>query len=167
MNAQRPYCFRPITYHTGPTSSPGRPQLRNRRGVPRLSILDGLVAATMLICTIWYLQQWAKSTGWFGMSNDANRGYKKGTSTLLWWIGLDTKIKMLPKIEVPYIYDICAWSPQIQPAGYHISSWSIYVFWSLYYIYQLLKKKHTIATTAKITALKWYHLIPTTHLLRV
>ena len=66
---------------------------------------------------------------------------------------------MLPKIEVPYINDICAWSPQIQPAGYHISSWSIYVFWSLYYIYQLLKKKHTIATTAKLRLwndTKWF-----------
>ena len=40
--------------------------------------------------------------------------------------------------------------------GDHISSWTIYVFWSLYCIY--VAKEHYIATTAKLRSLKW--LIP-------
>ena len=39
-----------------------------------------------------------------------------------------------------YGYDCCAWSPSIQPAGYHRSSRTIYVFWPFYCLYQLLHK---------------------------
>ena len=53
-----------------------------------------------------------------------------------------------------YGFDHCAWSPQIQPAGYHRSSWTIYVFWSLYYLYYLLQKDY-IVMAAKLRSLKW------------
>ena len=38
-----------------------------------------------------------------------------------------------------YEYDRCAWFPQIQPAGYHRSPWAIYVFRSLYYLYERVR----------------------------
>ena len=57
------------------------------------------------------------------------------------------------------------WSPQIQPAGYRRSSWTIYVLRSWYYLYQLLWKKHSIAMTAKLRSLKW--LMPKTPLLHM
>ena len=53
---------------------------------------------------------------------------------------------------------------QIQPASYHRSSWTIYVFCSLYYLYQLLQK-HSNAMTAKSRSLKL--LIPKSHLLHM
>ena len=59
-------------------------------------------------------------------------------------------------------YDCCIWSPWIQPAGYHRSSWTIYVFWQLYCLYKLLQW-NIIATTAKLQSLK--RLIPKTLLL--
>ena len=39
-----------------------------------------------------------------------------------------------------YGYYYCTWSPLIQPAGYHRSSRTIYVFWPLHCLYQLLQK---------------------------
>ena len=51
-------------------------------------------------------------------------------------------------------YDHCAWSPWIQPSGYHRSSRTIDVFWPLYCLYQLLQK-YSITTTTKLQRLKW------------
>ena len=48
----------------------------------------------------------------------------------------------------------CTGSPYSKPASYRRSSRTIYVFWPLYYPYQLLKK-HSIATTSKLWSLKW------------
>ena len=49
-----------------------------------------------------------------------------------------------------------------QKKNKHRSSRTIYVFWPLYCLYQLLQK-HSIVTTAKLRSLKW--LITNTHLL--
>ena len=49
----------------------------------------------------------------------------------------------------------CKWSPQIQPAGCHRSSRTIYVFWPLYF-YQLSQKTFN-CNDIKITELEMIH----------
>ena len=62
--------------------------------------------------------------------------------------------------------DRYAWSPEIKPASHYRSSWTIYWFWSLHCIYQLLqKKKHSIATITKLRSLELLIKTPLLHIL--
>ena len=70
--------------------------------------------------------------------------YSLQNNWLLLLIDLDILTTILSKIAVPYLWIWLLYLvSKIQPAGYQRSSRTIYVFWPLYYLYQLLPKKKT------------------------
>ena len=62
-----------------------------------------------------------------------------------YWIIIANRFKYInnnftkDRCSIPWIR-LLYLAPWIQPAGYHRSSWTIYVIWTLYYLYQLLHK---------------------------